>query len=394
VKPVPDLAAGFVHAVYRLEKTSLSTPEAVGLLAGALKIKAGGISHAGLKDKHAQTVQHVSVEAGKGKDPESLPEVVSGQRWEARRLGWLDMPLDAGAIASNHFALVVRGLSRDECKAMDARAASLAKAGGWDGDGPPSLPIANYFGDQRFGSARHGEGFAGRCLVRGDFEGALKLLIGTPARKDTGARREMTRLLAQSWGEWSHVVKRCPKSPERAAIETLAEGGSFKDAFASLPNLLQQMAVEAYQSFLWNAALRRLVMDVSGAGAGNALTADDEYGVMSFPATGAGVSLLRGVEMPMPAAEMELSGIWARAMRETLVEEKVKIEDLRIPGLRRPAFGSALRPVLVDAAQLAIGPAERDDLAAPQSTKPWKKLVEFDLPRGAYATVVMRALGQ
>ena len=52
-----------LHAIYRLEKTSLSTPEATARLAKALAIKPGDVAHAGLKDKHAFTIQHISAKA-------------------------------------------------------------------------------------------------------------------------------------------------------------------------------------------------------------------------------------------------------------------------------------------------------------------------------------------
>lgn len=392
LEATPDRYGEAAHAVYRLKKTSLSTPEAVGMLAGALRVKAATVSHAGLKDKHAETEQHVSVELPKGKGADSLPERVSGQRWEAERLGWVGEALSADAIAMNRFELVVRGLSQEECRQMGLRARAMVR-----GDSPKAgseiatLLIVNYFGDQRFGSARHGEGFAAQHLIRGDFEGALKLLIGTPARKDAGARRELTRLLVQSWGSWKQVLKACPKCPERAAVEVLAEGGDFKDAFAALPHLVQQMSVEAFQSFLWNDVARRMVATASRDKV--PMRTDDEFGEMLFPVAAVAEGLA-SVKIPMPAEGVLFEGQWATAMRAALDGVKLEMNQLRIPGLRRPAFGSADRPLIVEASEFQMTKPERDELAAEKSSKPWKRRVTFSLPRGAYATVVMRALGQ
>jgi len=187
-------------AVYRLTKTSLTTPEAAGLfsqaLARAMKAKGNTISWAGLKDKHAYTTQHVSVAFGRGPvKRESVAYELSGPNWSAELAGWCSEPLSAAAIERNDFEITIRSMSRPDCKLLDSRADSLRDPAGETAEGS-TLVFTNYFGDQRFGSARHGQGFAGPFLVQGRFEEALKLLVATPARKDSGKRRPCFRRAA------------------------------------------------------------------------------------------------------------------------------------------------------------------------------------------------------
>ena len=73
-----------------------------------------------------------------------------------------------------------------------------------------------------------------------------------------------------------------------------------------------------------------------------------------------------------------------------LQREEITLADLRVPGLDRPFFGEAPRRFAVDATHASISPREPDDL----TPKRFKCEVRFDLPRGSYATVVLRALGQ
>ncbi|MBX9738147.1 MAG: tRNA pseudouridine(13) synthase TruD, partial [Phycisphaerales bacterium] len=185
-----------LHAIYRLTKTQLTTPEASVMLARALKLKASAVEHAGLKDKHAVTTQHVSVrwEVTGAAAPDAPRELRSERdgAWGATFVGWMDRPLVAADIGHNQFTLVVRSLDRRDCDLLEARAKSLDDAG--------ECWLANYFGDQRFGSARHGEGFAAAAMCHGDFLLAFRLLAGSPARKDTGRKRETTRLIASAWG--------------------------------------------------------------------------------------------------------------------------------------------------------------------------------------------------
>jgi tRNA pseudouridine13 synthase len=372
--------------MYRLEKTSLTTMEAAQRLAKALGIKPGLVEHAGLKDKHASTLQHVSARFERPTpDP---PGALSGPGWSAARVGPIARPLSAGDIEANAFTIVVRDLSHEASAAMEARAAFLrAEPAGHD------LLIVNAFGDQRFGSARHGEGFAAAHLVRGAFEPALKLLIATPARKDSGVRRAFTRLAATHWGDWAKLATELPRCPDRRAVERLAAGGSARDAFAALPYAIQQLCVDAFQSSLWNLAAAGLVRSLAAsAGPSSLLTADDPFGTIVFPAPELVPDPWRGLEVPMPSPGVTARQPWGEPMVGALAEHGLTFEQLRIPGLRRPEFGAFARPLFVRASRFELSASEPDELS-PKGRR-LKRTVRFELPRGAYATVVLRGLGQ
>ena len=381
------------HGVYRLEKTQLTTPHAAQLLAAKLGVRAQAVEYAGLKDKHAKTGQLLTVKVATVADGALLPREASGPKWSATLVGWSRTAIDAAAIAANRFRIVVRDVRPEEDATMRFRASLLATGRG-------SLSIVNYFGAQRFGSARHGEGWIARELISGRFERALRLAIGTPSRKDTGVTRTFTRALASGWGDWQRLARELPRCPEKKAIERLAFMASrrsepidergYREAFVALPYFLQQLYVEAYQSHLWNETARRFLRRCVPASA--LATADDEFGEMLFPAFAATTDDLRTLHLPLAAPETKVEGMpWGKDLESTLRDEKLALADLKIPGLRRPFFGEAMRPLFVEATSFEIGAAERDDLG---SSKRLKVEVRFDLPRGAYATVVLRALGQ
>lgn len=397
--------AGDWFEVWRVEKTSLTTPEAAARLAKARGVSAGAVAHAGLKDKHAQTAQHMTLPA---RAPGVAIGPASGPGWSATLVGYAPKPIGPEAIEGNAFTIVVRGLDAGRAGAMAGRAMAL----GWGGPsatteaqpGAPGPLFVNYFGAQRFGSARHGEGFAARHLLRGEFGAALRLLIGTPARKDSGVRRAFTRACAQHWGDWAGLLPLLPRCPQRRAIEVLAAGASEREAFAALPNFEQQMAVDAYQSHLWNRTAARLARAIAG-GPDGAIVAPDPGSTSAedqlvFPLRAHIGDSWLGVSMPMPSADVEKGGpapgepavAWRDAMDAVLGEEGLRREDLRVPGLRRPAFGAAPRPLLVRAGGFDLGPRWQDAL---DGAEPGRVSLEarFDLPRGAYATVLLAALG-
>ncbi len=389
----PQPGPTHMHAVFRVVKQSLTTPEACAKLARALGVSVARLEYAGLKDKHARTRQHVSVAPAGGLalvSPSSAdgPPLGDGDAWSASLLGYAPRAVDASIIASNHFEIMVRGLTGEEAGSIAARASVLRTHDGPGGDA--RLIMTNYFGDQRFGSARHGAGFAARRLIDGDFEGAIRLLIATPARKDSGSRRVTTRTLAAHWGRWADCLKTVG-GVERHAIALLASGRGFREAFGALPHTEQTMCIEAYQSFLWNGAARVLTRSLGDEGM---LVSPDDFGEMCFAPAARIPEQLLPATMPLPASGVSLEQPWATAMEASLHAEGLTMERLAIPGLRRPAFRAAARPLFAIATDVEFGAVERDEFAASRSPRRFARAISFALPRGAYATVLLRALGQ
>jgi tRNA pseudouridine13 synthase len=380
----PAAGAAAPHAVYVLTKSSLTTPDALRDLGRALRASRADVVAAGLKDRHAETAQHVSVRAGDARAAARMPAVLHGRSWRAERIGWSPAPIAPPAIAGNRFEIAVRGLTERASGEMERRAALLLDPAP---AAAPRLLAINYFGAQRFGSARHGRGFAARALVAGDFERALRLLVATPARQDAGRTKIFVRAAAAGWGRWDDLARALPRCPERRAIEVLATGGDFRAAFAALPALVQRMSVEAYQSHLWNGAARTMVKERF---AGAALKAADEFGRMLFPPAELLPGEWRAMSVPLLGPRTALEGEWGAAAARVLAVDGIGAADLRIPGLRRPFFAEAPRALVACAERFEMSSPEADDLAADRRMR----TLRFDLPRGAYATVVLRALGQ
>lgn len=393
--------SGGAHAVYELTKTSMTTPDAIMGLAREVGARHADVGYAGLKDKHAHTIQNVSVPVARAEQAAILPRELEGRGWSARLIAWSKSEITADAIEGNRFTIIVRGLTREASDEMDRRAHLLTLAAPVDHSKPPArgavgvtLLVTNYFGSQRFGSARHGQGWVARALIAGDFEGAIRLAIGTPARKDSGKTRQFTRLCAEKWGRWKELAQQLPRCPERRAIEMLADGKPARDAFAALPYFLQSMCVEAYQSFLWNEAARRFMLDlVRGYPDGaKPMRTDDDYGEMVFVPASAVKEEWRSLDMPLLASSTSLVEPWAATVRAALQEEKITLDQLKIPGLRRPFFGEAPRTMFVRAERFLAQGTEPDELE--DRPHRLKRTLSFDLSRGSYATVILRALGQ
>jgi tRNA(Glu) U13 pseudouridine synthase TruD len=96
--------------------------------------------------------------------------------------------------------------------------------------------------------------------------------------------------------------------------------------------------------------------------------------------------------VPLPHADARLDARDGEALESLLATLGLSSARLSVPGLRRPAFGKGERPLIARASNVAVGATEADDLSAGGKRRAVR--VRFDLPSGAYATVVLRMLGE
>ena len=145
--------------VYELTKRGIGTPEAITQLLQMWNLPRERVSYGGLKDKHAQTSQFVTVHRGPARNAQR-------DYWGLSYLGQSDVPFRPSEISANSFQIVMRDMVPDEC----ARAiAALAELKQW------GLP--NYFDDQRFGSVTSDGEFIARPWIAGDYEKTLWLCM-------------------------------------------------------------------------------------------------------------------------------------------------------------------------------------------------------------------------
>ena len=115
------------------------------------------VGYAGLKDRHAVTIQHFSLWLGKHPEPDWL--ALSNPEFRVLRTSRHRRKLRSGALKGNRFSLVLRDLSVPVV-VLEPRLEQIRRQG-----------VPNYFGPQRFGRdagnlARTGELFSGQLSIR------------------------------------------------------------------------------------------------------------------------------------------------------------------------------------------------------------------------------------
>lgn len=365
----PDPAGKFF--VYEMEKRSLATMEALGILARRNGIRVKELSAAGLKDKHGLTRQIFSAS-------QPLKSDSGDERISLRFVGKCNAPLTAAVIVGNRFAIVMRNLRDEQAARLAGNAAEMLRFG-----------IPNYFDNQRFGGIAHGQGFIGKALARGDFEEALRLHLAAPHRKQSMTDKHNRRLAAKLWGDWETLHRKMKRSPERALVEFLREHpGAWAECFDRIPPTLRTMFVAAYQSFLFNQVLTRIVREA----APESEIVLNKAGEIAFHRSLPDQLLeqWRGLKLPLLGGSTILADYphAAAHIEAVLKEEGISLEQLRLPGLQRTRFKAAERAALIFPANFELDDAKPDDMNEGR----FKAKVRFELPRGSFATIVTRRL--
>lgn len=366
---VPDPAGRFF--VYELEKRSLATLEALQIIARHADVRATDLSAAGLKDKHGLTRQLFS-------SPKTLKANLGDERISLRLLGKTRSKLTAGSILGNTFDLTLRNLSDDETALLPRNIDEIQRFG-----------IPNYYDNQRFGGIAHGQGFIAKALALGNFEEALRLHLAAPHRKQNLKDKQNRRLAASHWGDWVTLHSKMQSSSERALVEYLvSHPADWAGCFERITASLRQLFVAAYQSYLFNETLRRMVE----AAAPEIAHVRNKAGMLAFWRSLPDdlLSGWRQLELPLlgPGTRLDDFSESERFVRETLASEGITLAQLSLEGMLRTSFSSATRHALVFPKDLLATKPEPDELNAGRS----KLRVSFELPRGCFATIVTRRL--
>lgn len=120
--------------------------------------------------------------------------------------------------------------------------------------------IPNFYGLQRFGSARGVTHLVGREILKRNFRGAVDMLLSYTTEYDTKISREL-RESCKDPTQFASVLKKIPQGMdiERLILISLLNGKSYISAIRSIPVNIRRLFVHAYQAFLFNECISSLI---------------------------------------------------------------------------------------------------------------------------------------
>jgi tRNA pseudouridine13 synthase len=364
-------------ALYRLDKTGWTTHDALAAVRRLWNVAPNRVSYGGLKDRHARTSQHFTIENGP-------PRNLSHRGISVTYLGQAAESFTPGHIRANRFEIVIRDLTAAKAEAARSALEEVKHDG-----------LANYFDDQRFGSVAPGGEFIARLMVQQKWQEALRLALTAPYEFDRSDAKRQKAILRKHWGDWVACKRDLPRCHARSLVDYLANHpADFRGAFARLRGELTGLYLSAYQSYLWNRFLARWLADRLPIA--NRVNVKLKLDAVPFPfrLSTEQLELLKRLSLPLPSARLKADAAipgtppdWPALLGEVLAEEKVALPDLQLKGLRRPFFSRGERAIHLQPENLAGAPAEDEN----HPTR-FKFLLGFELPRGSYATLVVKRL--
>jgi len=355
---------------YRLTKRGLGTLEAVEALKRRWNLAGRRVDYGGLKDRHAVTVQYLTIADG----PErSLRET----GFELVPVGRLEHPYGPAGFRGNRFRVVVRDLTPE---AADRAGRAVGQL--------PSDGLPNYFDDQRFGSVGFDGGFVAKAWLAGDHERAFRLAVAEPNPMDRPDARREKAILNDCWGDWPRAKAELERSHSRSLVTYLVDHPTdFRGAFARVRRELRTLYFSAYQSYLWNLMLGRTL---------DRLTRPDQRVPIDFKVATLPIhrdldagqaEILAACRLPLPASRTPLpeSGVEREVALDVVAAEGLAWESIRVKHLKDVVFSKGVRPALFYPENLTHE-FDADDLAPGRR----KLTLGFELPKGAYATLVVK----
>lgn len=351
-------------ALYELWKRGIGTPEALQIFQRECEIAAQRVSHAGLKDRHAVTIQRITVKDGP-------PDHFDHDCFRLRYLGTTPKPLSAEDILANRFQITLRSLSEAEARGLQQQVRQIEQHG-----------YLNYFDEQRFGSLGPSGEFIAAHWCRKNYERALWLALAEHNSHDRPQERQQKAILRDGWGQWQHCKDQLDRSHRRSIVTYLVDHPEgFRKAFALLKPTLRGLYLSAFQSAVWNRMLGFVVAEAPVIGHRPALVIAGETLPAAVPS-----EILP--EIPLPSARLKkpgppLSGWMVRALEPFGMQPA----EMKVSFPRDRWFSRARRATIVRPNQLCAA-ADADELNAGRQ----KLTLSFELPRGCYATMLIRSL--
>ncbi len=343
-EPCNDGEGEYVHFI--LEKYNWDTIRAITQLSRVLRVSLKRFGYAGTKDKRALTRQRVS--AWRISEEElskvSIPglKLYGFTRCRER--------VNLGDLLGNEFTIAVRRLTGEALEETLAQTTEQLHERG----------VPNYFGYQRFGTVRPNTHLVGKAIVQGNLEEAVMLYLARPYPKERSDAYEARKFLDET-RDYRRALELFPSRLhyERNMLDSLSKNPrDFAGALRRLPKKLRRMLVHAYQSYLFNRILSKLI--------------EEEIDI-------------REREIPLFGYDSEFSpGRQGEIEREVLEDEGVSLENFKIKPLPELTMsGSKRRAAVSTEISYSLG---EDELHADMK----KLVVRFFLPPGSYATSLLR----
>jgi tRNA pseudouridine13 synthase len=371
-------------------KRNLNIYELINSLVNNLRISHSYLGVSGVKDKRAVTTQLVSIKGYK----KELIEQVKFKKIKILASAYSYGPLRLGTHLGNRFTVTIRkiNLDKDTIYNISSEVTNTLN----------NIMIPNYFGYQRFGIPRPFTHEIGKALVLNDYEKAVRFLIGNPDPLEP-EENKIARKIYDETNDPAETLKYLPSNLyyERIVLEYLLHHpNEYANALAKLPSSILRLFLESYSSYLFNKFLSERINSIGfNLNEGDLVSPLDNLSPINYVfEIGRNISKERAlwllekskvaIVLPVIGHRVKLNGGYMRDIEnKILIEEGVRIYDFKVKltDEKTVALKGAYRRIDLK----LIHPIEFQ-IISDEIFNAHSLLLRFSLPRGCYATIILR----
>lgn len=344
----PDKVVEAGFRLYVLEKRGVESLHALRHIAKSSNVPFKSIGYAGLKDKHAFTRQYLTVPL------KYLLKELSEPNLRVIFHGFTSKGLVLGGLVGNKFSIVVRGVRKGEFEGVYRKAVSVY--------------VPNYYDSQRFGSVVNGD-FIAKHVLKGDYEGAVKLFLVGVLKTDSRIAREDKRLMASSWPDFKGLKLNTLLFSR--VIDAYVKTRDWRLTYLSIPSELRNLFANALLSYLWNECVKVLLKKYVK----KKFLYRIDYSVGSL------LFFKKGFSKVPEFFKLGVDDVSLKVLeREGLTLESLK------------DFNIQERRVIIAPENFSILKPELDEVNDKGKKNFFKITISFTLPPGSYATIVLKRI--
>ncbi|MGO8807484.1 MAG: tRNA pseudouridine(13) synthase TruD [Candidatus Bathyarchaeia archaeon] len=376
-----------------LVKRNWDTLIAVKNIAKQFSVDQSYIQIAGIKDAKAVTAQHITIDGGSIEDASK----VNVKDIQVIPVGYLREALSTYYLLGNNFTIKIKAIDLPKSTVKNRITQTIKQIDAQGG-------IPNFFGHQRFGTIRPITHLVGKAIVNGDFKEAAMLFLAKSSPYEHPTSRQARQEL-QVTADFKMALENFPRQLrfERLMLGHLADSPEdFVGAFQQLPVKLQELFVQAHQSYLFNRFLSERLRHghiLNRAEVGDWVVGVERSGlpltkVAKIVSTEDKAEVNERVKdgkmrvaLPVIGIRQKLSeGEMGQIERGVLEEERIKLENIRTNQLSGVGGKGGLRTAATPVREFKFNVSEGEN------GKGCEAEFSFMLQRGCYATVLLREM--
>ncbi|MHA1104787.1 MAG: tRNA pseudouridine(13) synthase TruD [Promethearchaeota archaeon] len=359
---------------FNLVKINTEPFKAFNLIASALKVPVSHITYSGLKDRCSISVQKVAVKGNHVVKLNNLKlrDIFINNISPSRK------SIRLGSNKGNHFTVIIRNIDND----IDVEKRNLKVFDMLSNNG-----FLNYYGLQRFGTFRPNSHIIAKHILLNEYENVFNEL-------------------QEGDMEWAYANFPKGLNYERMMIHHLKDHEKdFKGSVQKIPSYLIKLLFSSFQSYFFNKMLTlRIKKGISPFEPANGdviiILDDDNGSLTSIKYIYGGkydkflkeaIRLNRAhIVIPLVGYDTKMDDypLMNKFFEDVLNEEKIDSTIFKCELFRQYEFKGAHRAMVIKLSDAKILEVSKDDIFQDKQ----KVKIEFSLPRGSYATMVLREL--